>query len=99
MSDMDTTAQDGRPCHLCGDDAVQIVTVAEGSALVDRALCGDCLDDQITCCPVCEATIYQRDGVRVYSTPELHCASCASQHPALIEGRYRELLNDTLKGL
>jgi hypothetical protein len=83
LDPMNTTERDGAPCSLCGDDAVW-------SPLVNGHeinLCGDCTDDQTTVCPSCHTRIYQQDGIRLYSTTSLYCASCAHQHPALIEGR------------
>ncbi len=80
---MNTTSLDGAECALCGDDAVWAPAV-NGT---DTPLCGDCSDDQTTVCPDCHTRIYQQDGVRLYATPSLYCASCAAQHPALILGR------------
>ena len=82
MSDMDTTALDGASCALCGDDAVWMPTIAEGSVLTDVPLCGACSDDQTTLCPGCDHRIFQKDGIRVYSGPDLYCRSCSDKKEA-----------------
>lgn len=78
----ETTAMDGAACVICGDDAVWAPTIAEGSLLKDVPLCGDCTDDKTAICPGCDHRIWQADGVRVYSTPDLYCRPCADKKEA-----------------
>jgi hypothetical protein len=85
---------DGRACHMCGDDAVWMPMIAEGSILVDRPLCGGCTDDLTTLCPTCDHRIWQADGVRIYSSPDLYCRTCAEAHPAMRLSADRESRRD-----
>jgi hypothetical protein len=87
MSDMDTQAGSGAACHVCGDDAVWAPTIAEGSQLVDRPLCGACSDDLTTVCPGCYTRIWQKDGERVFVSSELECKGCYQSHFLIAEGR------------
>lgn len=99
--DMNTTAHDGTACHFCGERAQVEITVQtpRGEYRIETVpACHDCIHDLTAVCPTCEERIVQADGVRIYRSSTLHCISCAAQHPALIEGRYREMLDDTLRG-
>lgn len=73
---------DGAPCKHCGDDAVTVLTVAEGSRLIDVPLCGPCCDDAVTICPSCEYRVWQNDCTRIGS--ELYCEGCAAKHPVVV---------------
>ena len=84
---------DGKPCRICGDDAVAEVMVQRQAYPV--ALCGPCLDDAITRCPDCEMTIFTTEGIRLYATANLYCSRCAAKHPvfavdAEAQARYEE---------
>lgn len=82
---INTTAHDGAPCHLCGEEAVMAIPIAEGAQMVERPLCGPCQDDHVTKCSRCETTIWQRDGTRVFTTPELFCGGCYVEMLAAIQ--------------
>ncbi len=76
MSDpLDTTAADGATCQAerCGEDATGVHVID----CKDVALCLDCLHSDVTECPGCERLIWQKDGHRVYSSPNLYCSACA----------------------
>ena len=72
MSDMDTSALVGCACKECGDDA-DLITALEGR---DVPLCAVCYTDQTTICPRCEQRIWQSEGYRACSTPDLYCGTC-----------------------
>lgn len=93
MIDIDpanTSKLDGASCALCGDDAVEVREV-EGKRL---PLCGSCCDEQITNCPDCQTTIFQANGVRVFSAPELYCHACSRTYPHMQAGYIQELRAD-----
>ena len=78
-----TTAHDGRPCALCGNDAT-------GTDVIDNRpipTCGACHHDQTFECIECGHTFLSETGYRLSNTPDLHCGSCASRYPELIIGR------------
>ncbi len=83
MSDpLETTKYDGALCLICGDTAVAVYLIAEGSRLEDRALCGTCHDDLTTLCPSCNYLVWQSDCQRIGY--DLYCNGCATRHPAVV---------------
>lgn len=92
MSDMNTSRFVGAPCHLCGEDAITVETVAEGSSLKEVALCARCSDEQITLCPACEQFAWTRDCTRIGR--ELYCDSCSAKHPVIVGATMAAILAD-----
>lgn len=78
MSDRDTTAFDGAPCALCGDDAADVFSVEDTPQM---PLCESCALEQITDCPQCDTTVRCAHAVRVGSA--LWCRGCAEQDAAI----------------
>jgi hypothetical protein len=72
---------DGCACAECGEDAV-IELLMQGS-FFEVPLCGACAD-QLTECPGCEQLIWQRNGTRIYSSPNLYCPRCTSDTEAAL---------------
>lgn len=81
---MNTTRWDGRACLMCGDDALDAKLLQGHTHAI--ALCDPCLDNVATC-PQCEQEFWGPEGYRIYASPDLYCASCAAQHPAVVMGR------------
>jgi len=93
MSDMDTTAFDGRSCWLCGDDAVTMAMV--GAECL--ALCAGCYDNQTDSCDGehCGHARHLMTALeRVPGRSGLFCALDAASIQGVTEGRYRELVAD-----
>ena len=80
MSDMDTTRFDGAACYCCGEYAVTVVPIVEGTRIAERALCGDCYETFVATCPDCEYRIWVKDGERLYASADLYCADCKKHH-------------------
>ena len=95
MSDIDTTKYDGAECHECGDTAVAVYAIAEGSRLEDRALCGTCHDDLATQCPGCNYLVWQSDCQRIGYV--LYCNPCAIRHPAVVGELAAQLAADEFR--
>ena len=95
LDPINTTAQDGAACDLCGEDATGIDLV-NGQRVIT---CTACHHDQITeCASECGAVIFQKDGIRLYGNSGLHCQSCSASHPTLILGRHHDARIDERKG-
>jgi hypothetical protein len=66
---------DGTACEACGEAADR------GLRLINRAypvpLCSDCAHDLTTKCRMCERTMWQSEGERIFSTSDLYCRACA----------------------
>jgi hypothetical protein len=73
---MNTTHLDGAACYHCGEDSVWLPTIAEGSHLVERPLCGACSDDQTFICVDCGVRSWNADAAKVYDTFN-RCRPCA----------------------
>lgn len=83
----------GPACELCGDRANWAIPV-QGSDHYPVFLCEKCEHDKLCNCEDCGDVIWQKDGIRVYSSPSLYCHSCAAKHPQLILGREIEAKRD-----
>lgn len=84
-------------CDVCGEDRVTRVLSIHGMTDPYR-LCRECEHDDTAICGQCGVRLFQEDGVRLYSSPTLFCSSCASQHPAIVDGLHRELMADMNRG-
>jgi hypothetical protein len=71
-------------CEVCHADAIGTREVAVGSLLRDVPLCEACESDAVCHCPACDQLIFQNDGIRVYSDPDLYCRRCGEIKNAAI---------------
>ena len=79
---INTTADDGHTCQLCGEDA-------DGIARVNQSpmwLCDACYEQEVGYCADCDERTLLADMERVFGTANLYCPSCAKRYQPMAAG-------------